>query len=696
MANPTWFDAKVYMANKLAQLKATEPTVDWTEEKLTKVMEENGFKGDEGAYAHFTQFGEAENVSPNELFDVKEYLAAKAKQLNSMNVDGKVWTEVSVMDAIKSAGMNSAWEHYVKFGSAEGINPSNDFNAEGYILAKTQLMNETSEGGRSNWTVAEVKAAFAENGLSALEHYNLFGQAEFKAENKETELAKAIEVTDKVGINDTFDPYTGAETYATLIDALAAQKEGSLAAKYTITAAADAGDVTVAQQAGLAALLAGATPAITTTPTYHLVDTVDALTAVSSTILMGSEGGYDISDTLANVAAGADGLVNHAEGATAKVAFGAEGADSTVKDSKADVVTTTVKYDDIDGKSGITLVKADEDAKGDAEIVIDASTTVTALGTAAEAFDVDEDALVAFDASAATIGADFSFVGTAKADFLTVGTKIVSINAGAGNDNVTATFGDTGIAKDGTLKIDLGSGNDTLTLNVTNDDFDLGTDGATATPNTNIVLKGGEGTDTLKFTDGTAKASIDFLGDDQIQGFEKIDLSGAGIGDDDKTQFTLCLNHQTEKFTISAEAESDQFVQIFSGQNADTITLGDKTTAKIVYGKDTIGAMDSISGFGTGDTIQVRSIDKMALAEGEGITKGVLTLDPTTTTLKAALDKANTVAEAAGETVAFVLDGDSYIFVQNGDNDFVVELTGVTSLTNGISVTNSDITLATA
>ena len=105
MANPTWFDAKNYIANKLAQLKATEPTADWTEEKLTKAMEENGFKGDEGAYAHFTQFGEAENVSPNALFNVKEYLAAKAKQLTDMNVDGKIWTEVSVMDAIK-AGQN--------------------------------------------------------------------------------------------------------------------------------------------------------------------------------------------------------------------------------------------------------------------------------------------------------------------------------------------------------------------------------------------------------------------------------------------------------------------------------------------------------------------------------------------------------------------------------------------------------------
>lgn len=470
MANPTWFDAKVYMANKLAQLKATEPTVDWTEEKLTKVMEENGFKGDEGAYAHFTQFGEAENVSPNELFDVKEYLAAKANQLNSMNVDGKEWTEVSVMDAIKAAGMNSAWEHYVKFGSAEGINPSNDFNAEGYILAKTRLMNEMNEGGRSNWTVAEVKAAFAENGLSALEHYNLFGQAEFKAANKETELAKAIEVTDKVEINDTFDPYTGAETYATLIDALAAQKEGSLAVKYTITAAADAGDVTVAQQAGLAALLAGATPAITTTPTYHLVDTVDALTAVSSTILMGSNDGYDISDSLANVAAGADGLVNHAKVATAKVAFGAKGVSEDGK-TAADVVTTTVKYDDIDGKNDpITIEHADKAVsptewtnKGDAVVSVDASAeTATATINLGSMFTTTLDNVT------------FNAIGGKGADTITAHVNGGVLIGGAGVDTLTGGAGVDVFAYTATtfdaLKLEAGATGDTIST------FTTGTD----------------------------------------------------------------------------------------------------------------------------------------------------------------------------------------------------------------------------
>lgn len=111
-----------------------------------------------------------ENVSPNALFNVSEYLAAKAEQLNAMSFEGKNWSAASVYDAIKAAGMN-VWEHYEQFGSKEGINPSNSFNAESYIAAKTKLMNETQEGGRANWTIAEVKAAFEENGLSALDHY---------------------------------------------------------------------------------------------------------------------------------------------------------------------------------------------------------------------------------------------------------------------------------------------------------------------------------------------------------------------------------------------------------------------------------------------------------------------------------------------------------------------------------------------
>lgn len=209
------------------------------------------------------------------------------------------------MDAFKAAGIESAWEHYQMFGSSEGIATSADFDSEAYFVAKVKQLNDTGYDTRSNWTVDEVKAAFAEQGLTALEHYQLYG----KDEKIDT---YGNFTTDPIDSDASFDIYTGVKTYATLEDALAAQADGSLAENYTIKSYTDAGDVTVAQQAGLADLLAGATPAIKADPTYTLVDTVDAIANASTAVLMGSEGGYKIADTLANITAGAESLVHGA------------------------------------------------------------------------------------------------------------------------------------------------------------------------------------------------------------------------------------------------------------------------------------------------------------------------------------------------------------------------------------------------
>lgn len=69
----------------------------------------------------------------------------------------------------------SAWEHYQQFGTAEGINPSADFDTVKYLEAKAAAMNAL--GGDKVWTAADVADAFAENGWSALEHYELFGNS---------------------------------------------------------------------------------------------------------------------------------------------------------------------------------------------------------------------------------------------------------------------------------------------------------------------------------------------------------------------------------------------------------------------------------------------------------------------------------------------------------------------------------------
>lgn len=80
MATPKWFDADVYMDNKLAQLKAQDPEGGWTLDKVYNAFRDAGFVGTEGQYEHFVQYGAAEEVAPNAYFDADEYYAAKAKQ----------------------------------------------------------------------------------------------------------------------------------------------------------------------------------------------------------------------------------------------------------------------------------------------------------------------------------------------------------------------------------------------------------------------------------------------------------------------------------------------------------------------------------------------------------------------------------------------------------------------------------------
>lgn len=320
MANPTWFDETFYLNGKLDQLKAVDPKGKLNDGKawssvddVKAALKAAGYEGDEGLYQHFVDFGMDENISPNEAFDAMFYLQSKADALNAVNYEGKTWDAASVMDAFKAAGIESAWEHYQMFGSSEGIATSADFDSEAYFVAKVKQLNDTAYEGRSNWTVDEVKAAFAEQGLTALEHYQLYGEEEkivdyaggdgFEAETPEAE-------------DGGLGLYTGVTTYTTLAAALAAQANGTLAENYAITDATSAGEVTVAQQAGLADLLAGATPAIKADPTYTLVDTVDAIANASAAVLLGSEGGYKIADTLANITAGADSLVHGAAAVT--------------------------------------------------------------------------------------------------------------------------------------------------------------------------------------------------------------------------------------------------------------------------------------------------------------------------------------------------------------------------------------------
>lgn len=327
MANPTWFNADFYLKGKLDQLNAIDPDGKLNDGKawstvndVKAALEAAGYEGNEGLYQHFVDFGMDENISPNEAFDAMFYLRSKADALNAVKYEGKEWTAASVMNAFKAAGIESAWEHYQLYGSNEGIATSIDFDSEAYFIAKVKQLNDTGYDTRTNWTVDEVKAAFAEQGLTALEHYQLYGEDE-----KITDYG-TFGTTEPDAKDGGLNILTGATVYETLEAALAAQANGTLAENYAITSYADAGEVTVAQQAGIADLLAGATPAIKADPTYTLVDSVEAISKVSTLVMQGSKDGYGIKDTLANIAAAADGtVVKGAASVTASDLGGEEG-----------------------------------------------------------------------------------------------------------------------------------------------------------------------------------------------------------------------------------------------------------------------------------------------------------------------------------------------------------------------------------
>ena len=144
---------------------------------MAQAFANEGYEGEDSAYQHFLDYGMSEDVSPSALFDVDAYYINKLDALKNDPKTAEEWADKTVddvKDAFTANGL-SAWEHYQQFGTAEGINPSADFDTVKYLQAKADAMNAL--GGDKVWTPDDIAKAFAENGLSAIEHYELYGKS---------------------------------------------------------------------------------------------------------------------------------------------------------------------------------------------------------------------------------------------------------------------------------------------------------------------------------------------------------------------------------------------------------------------------------------------------------------------------------------------------------------------------------------
>ena len=175
MADPKWFDEEYYLTGKLAQLQSLDKQYkDWSVDDVKKAFSDAGLT----AYEHFAQFGHSEWISPSADFDANYYIASKAAQLNEMAYGGRSnWTMQDVVDSFKAAGL-SAWDHYAQYGFAEGVNPSESFDTDAYCAAKAVELNKQAYDGKTDWTVADVKAAFSAAGITALQHAAEFAEQE--------------------------------------------------------------------------------------------------------------------------------------------------------------------------------------------------------------------------------------------------------------------------------------------------------------------------------------------------------------------------------------------------------------------------------------------------------------------------------------------------------------------------------------
>ena len=272
MADPKWFEEDYYLEQKLAQLQATDKS--WADKDVDDVKSAFAAAG-LTAYEHFVAYGNAEWVSPNSAFDVNYYLASKAVQCNNIAADGKTdWTVKDVVDAFEAAGL-SAWEHYTLYGAAEGVDPSADFSTDQYFQDKLVQLNKEDGGG---WTLDAVKAAFVESGLNPLAHSVEYGEAEGlapKASDQSSDVAL---------IKNGGALIPGTTPKLSLDDAVALAVEGTLPDVYELDSV-EGGEYTVAEADHVASIVEGAKNGADLAPTYTVADTLANLLSAPATAL---------------------------------------------------------------------------------------------------------------------------------------------------------------------------------------------------------------------------------------------------------------------------------------------------------------------------------------------------------------------------------------------------------------------------
>ena len=180
---PAWYNDNNYINEKVNECNTIkfgavegEEFTPWTADSVRDFMagvnNEASYSPWMG-YDNFVESGNAENCSPNPLFNVMQYVAAKANQLNSLN-DGagygdhaNNWTAQLVLDYFNAHDI-TAWDHFTTAGQFEGVNPSNAMDLSEFLTKKAAQCNEMKFDNREDWNEQAVLDYYQQHGLNAV------------------------------------------------------------------------------------------------------------------------------------------------------------------------------------------------------------------------------------------------------------------------------------------------------------------------------------------------------------------------------------------------------------------------------------------------------------------------------------------------------------------------------------------------
>ena len=631
MATPKWFDANVYMQNKLAQLKAQEPDANWGWDELYDAFRDAGFVGEEGQYEHFVKFGAAEEVAPNAYFDADEYYAAKAKQYYEEELKqeftGSEEQIANVKNLIKTAGMN-AWTHYQQFGSAEGVNPSNAFDASDYCAAKAEAMIKAGQKDPdgNDWTAESIAKAIDDAGMSVLEHYLTY------AGTGEGEVAAGS--TYPVADEDQVVVPNPGETF--VLKAGIEQLQGTsgddvFKAEDRVM---DAGDVTDGG-AGNDTLEVYGNAALNGTFTN-----IENLSVIGA-----STGTYDLSSfSKAFTLKAATGGVTVTNVTNQTLVM--EGSRDNKLTATFDDAQTSVELVNEDSKDATFSVQG---AK--LESVSLTTNVNTTLGDGADNNTVKNVAISALGDSKVIL------TGLGKLENVTVAGEGSVTLAGATGADINATDSTGGVTVDGklanTAAFTGGEGNDTITLDASTQAHDMGAGDDTVTITDalgkGVSINGGDGIDTLEMATNIAK---DFRVGDAITGFEILKLSGGGTVDMDNFGDINHVIAGTEAVTVN-NIDSNGTIEFNNIANVDmTVTV--KDAKKADNASDVLNVTIADDGDVTVQKLMVDDVENINITADD--TDLVTGSTAATHTLTLAADKATSVTVSGDAKLTLNLD----------------------------------------